>query len=388
MKQPLLYVTGVFLTFLLIAACNHNSKKEKEAENRKPENQVQKYYKRLEGAIGDRKAVLQLVKYQSLTPEKGAFGRDQYRGVFLDGADEMPLELAGYKISDSVIQLVTYDHYNPVDTFRGQFSKGSFTGTLRDTLGRRLSFKFEEAYPDGSFHWEVATYRDSLFYDSSKTNGAQALTNLATLWPGRDIEASSKAVITDSISRGWFGMSKTFQQPDALLQAVSDTFLQQYRQATDEWKKNGDGAVGPSFHWNEQADVDVIYNADSINSLRFTQYQFTGGAHGLQSVFCLVMDMKKGRVLQLTDIFKEGYEPALQATLEQELRVQYDIPEGASLNGEKGILFNAHLPISSNFYLTGQGIGFVYNPYDVAPYVVGKIDLYIPFSKISGLLRE
>lgn len=387
MKNIPIYSMSLLLAFAL-AACHNHSKKQNETENNRPERAVTEYYKRMEGSMGDRRAVLQLAKYQSPVQDKGAVATDYYRGVLINGGGETPLDFVGKRISDSLIQLVTYDHYNPVDTFRGHFSQATFKGKVIDSAGQKLPFSFKEKYPAGSFHWDVAAYSDSLFYDPSKTEGPKAETRLMTLWPGTDVADSLRDLIADTLSQSWFGMQKTFDKPELLLQAVSDTFMKKYRQATDEWAKKGDGTIGPSFNWNTQAHVDMVYNAEGVTSLRFTQYQFTGGAHGLQSVFCLVVDMKKRRVLKLNDLFEKGYEQKLRQALEEELRKQYDIPGNAPLNGDKGILFDAHLPVSTNFYLTGNGIGFIYNPYEVAPYVVGQIDLYIPFNRISGLLRK
>jgi hypothetical protein len=73
--------------------------------------------------------------------------------------------------------------------------------------------------------------------------------------------------------------------------------------------------------------------------------------------------------------------------LEEHLRMAYDIPAGAPLNGEAGILFDKHLALTKNFYVTGKGVGFIYNPYEVAPYVVGEIELYVPFSEITDILK-
>ena len=41
---------------------------------------------------------------------------------------------------------------------------------------------------------------------------------------------------------------------------------------------------------------------------------------------------------------------------------------------------------TDNFYITGEGIGFFYNQYDIAPYASGSIDVFIPFRELKDVL--
>jgi hypothetical protein len=43
---------------------------------------------------------------------------------------------------------------------------------------------------------------------------------------------------------------------------------------------------------------------------------------------------------------------------------------------------------NDNFGITSKGIFFVFAPYEIAPYVVGEIELFVSFEKISDFVRE
>ncbi len=386
MKNLFLYGVSILLVAGVTACNNQPENKNGEGSSFIPEYRVKSYYKRLQSAKEKDTAVLHLVKYQSKAKNKGAITTDRYQGILIQ-ADHAPLQIAGYVGRDSVIFLVAYDHYTPVDTLSGRFEDGFFKGVQKNANGKSSGFSFREAYPEGSYRWQVATYLDSLRVDTANGQGPHAETDLMTLWPAKKINPAAASILLDTICRAFFGADKVFSAPESLLQAVSDTFLQNYRQVTAEYIKE-EGTLRPSFNWNAMAHMDLTCNSGGRISLVYTQYQYTGGAHGLQSVFCLVVDVEKGKVVRLTDLFKPGYEKQLRQELEKEFRRQYDIPQGAPLNGEKGLLFDAHLPITPNFYLTKDGIGFIYNPYEVAPYVVGEINLFLPFHSLNGLLQK
>lgn len=385
MKNLALY--GFAILFIAgLAACNNHSDKKQEDKKALPESQQKFYYKRLQSMTGKDMTVLHLIKYQSDERDKAAATTDRYSGTFIPKNGGTPMPVAGYLKADSSIQLIAYDHYDPVDTLVGSFEDGVFQGTKTDSSGQPGTFSFTETYPDGSYHWGLANFKDSLTVDTS-ARAPKATTDLMALWPGNDIDSAMRDRIKDTISLAFFGAKQTYANPETLLKAVSDSFLQTYKHETDGFLKQG-GKLRPSFNWNLFSHMDITCNAFNRISLLYTQYQYTGGAHGLQSTFCLVVDIKKNKVLQLSDLFRPGYEKPLQQQLEAELRRQYNIPEGEPLNGQNGLLFDPELTISTNFYLTKDGIGFIYNPYAVAPYAAGEINLFLPFKRIKELLKE
>ncbi|HEY9114603.1 MAG TPA: RsiV family protein, partial [Bacteroidales bacterium] len=41
-----------------------------------------------------------------------------------------------------------------------------------------------------------------------------------------------------------------------------------------------------------------------------------------------------------------------------------------------------------NIYVNGNGIGFLYNSYEIAPYSTGATNVFLEFSQIKDLLRR
>ena len=73
------------------------------------------------------------------------------------------------------------------------------------------------------------------------------------------------------------------------------------------------------------------------------------------------------------------------ALLEKYFRSQYGLKPTDSL--AEGGLFENHIEPNDNFYLTGKGIGFTYMPYEIGPYAMGEINIFIPFREVEKYLK-
>ncbi len=87
----------------------------------------------------------------------------------------------------------------------------------------------------------------------------------------------------------------------------------------------------------------------------------------------------------LADVVNLEDSVTLNIVLEDKLRKVYALKPTDKLTE---ILFEDHISFNDNFFVTGKGIGFINNPYEIAAYVYGEIRLFIPFSEIRSLLKQ
>ena len=99
----------------------------------------------------------------------------------------------------------------------------------------------------------------------------------------------------------------------------------------------------------------------------------------------LVFDTEDMMQLMLDDIFSSGYEDELSKLLERKYRIEYYLGPEQSLV-EAG-LFENTIPPSDNYYLTANGIGFYYNPYELAPYSMGAINIKLSYMELMPLIE-
>lgn len=367
-----------FSAALTLTGCHSGQKQNTPTGGDSSEQVIKAYYKYFQGTVGTEKTILQLIKYA-----------DRYDGILIDGSSGRPLPVSGHKDSTGRLELVSYNHYNPVDTLRGEFPQpGIFQGQLSDTAGQQHPFTLQEIYPKGTIHWQVYTLSDSLSMDSSENSSPKARVQFMLLWPGTEnVSQAALALLKDSIAKNYYGIDSLTLQAIPVLESARDTFFAGYTQLQQQLKKQAQTRMAASFNWESDVEMKILWNADNHISMAYEGYQYTGGAHGLSNTLLQVFDLNTAKVLTIQDIFKPGYEAQLREVLEKHLRAAYDIPEGAALNGDHGILFDPHLALTRNFYLTGKGVGFIYNPYEVAPYAVGPIELFVPFSEIEQIVR-
>ena len=160
-----------------------------------------------------------------------------------------------------------------------------------------------------------------------------------------------------------------------------NAFFEDYREVLGE----SAGTDYPAFPWGLDIKGDVLKVNDLYISYNINYYIFTGGAHpnGYTRFFNFVPST--GEILCLNDIFKTGFERKLNKLLEQKFRMDFELSNDAPLTE---ILFENKIEHNNNFTISENGIIFLYNRYEIAPYVFGEIILEIPYGEINDILKE
>lgn len=158
--------------------------------------------------------------------------------------------------------------------------------------------------------------------------------------------------------------------------AVGD-FLAAYREY-----RESDDIGGP---WSAEFHLSIAHPYTELYTIHSGGWTYTGGAHGNGYTRYTLFSAATGRVLALEDMFTDIKK--LTAITETYFRQQnmddpnMDLTEYGFEFGDDGFHLN------DNFMLGPGGLTFVYNPYEVAPYAAGSLEVTVPFEKISGLLK-
>ena len=139
-----------------------------------------------------------------------------------------------------------------------------------------------------------------------------------------------------------------------------------------------------SIAWEAKIKGEVIFENKDLISIRLVAYIFTGGAHGFGSTRFLNFDKGSGNELERNDLFKDRQK--LEEIAENRFRIQENIPQNAPINST-GFMFETdsfYLP--ENIGFTEEGLQLLYNPYEVASYADGTIELLIPYAEVNSCL--
>jgi hypothetical protein len=218
--------------------------------------------------------------------------------------------------------------------------------------------------------------------DKSVDKLPSATVEISLLCPGKKLNKVLKDSI-DYIITGFMNYKpEKIKSPELLMENIVFDFFQSYREATD-------GIEGiqhfASFNWTKKLSMNIRYNENHIISIGFEKYGYTGGAHGINIMKYVVLDMHQNKRLELEDIFGEDYQLQLIKLLDKKLRRINGILPDENLR-DAGFLVD-QMEISDNFYVNNEGIGFFYNVYQISPYAAGSTELFLPFAELKNILK-
>lgn len=146
----------------------------------------------------------------------------------------------------------------------------------------------------------------------------------------------------------------------------------------------GNRAVLHNEHW--EMTTMVLYNDKGILSYELDRYSFAGGAHGMEATQYLVFDLKTGKKIKEQDIFEEGFEPKIIDLLKKQIMFDNGFEsEEQMLNN--GYFAAENIRPNGNFYISEEGITYIFNPYEIGAYSLGATEVTIPFRKIRSALK-
>ncbi len=158
---------------------------------------------------------------------------------------------------------------------------------------------------------------------------------------------------------------KSFNQEYTELQKL-------YTDETADWEADIKGVIS----FEDEQYITIVINS----------HLFTGGAHGYTSTRFLNFDKLGGTEMDNNELFESP--SAFSKYAENLFRKAEKIPEDKPIN-HTGFMFERdsfHLP--ENIGFTEKGLKLLYNPYEVASFSDGIIEIDIPHSEIKKYLVQ
>ncbi len=128
------------------------------------------------------------------------------------------------------------------------------------------------------------------------------------------------------------------------------------------------------------SDIDVY---DRTLSYVIEGYQYTGGAHGMSWTKALNYSLDDGSLLSLSDFFTEEQTAKLPAILVKQLCMQLGATDADQLAALG--YYPDDIKPTENFTVSATGITFIYDPYQIGCYAVGKTEIEVPYAMIDEL---
>jgi hypothetical protein len=325
------------------------------------------FYLHLKGTIGDQVVTMDLIKS----------GPWVFKGYYTFDNAGAPITIWGSHDETQKIVLNENTDKKEERFFTGHLdSTGTFKGIWRGK-GTSYPFTLKPAFDD-AIAFDVYYIADSvrLFPNNPATPIGEASNSI--IWPS---DASTDEATADFIRKS-IAEGKTVTNIHQFVRRDIDSFLLTYKTgAADVDTTEG---IPATANWSADGDMKVVWNHYPILSLEYFSYEFTGGAHGNYGAYYQVLDLEKKKVLTPDDIFKPAYKTALAPELEKSFRKAFQMGEDESV---EAMLLQKEIKPNNNFYITDKGVAFSYTPYEIGPYSLGQVTLFIPFKDIKSLLK-
>lgn len=213
-------------------------------------------------------------------------------------------------------------------------------------------------------------------------------------------EDSLSMLINSEIQKNLFEGKYIGVAPESVSTQMADNYIRSYRTdvlklyEADVYNGMDEQDIPGWYNYEYDIQANLENGRDSIWNYTVTTFESTGGAHPNTYSKWLNIDAVSGKVLTAEDAFKKEAEKKicdliLQALIEEvNTRMKTDTIRTIEDLRSIGILLESDPYIPENFLLGKDGVSFLYNRYEIAPYASGDFKLTIPYNEIETYLNK
>lgn len=336
----------------------------------------------LEGKIGDHPIRMELKHL----PDRYETGSG-YEGYYYYEKYGQPIALYGFEDEPGVISLTESDvEGTATGNFRGSLSaEGLFQGRwISGDQRRTLPFELQPSDRQPLF-FDVLEFSDSLLIATGADAAPRVHVSHTWLYPRAGSNTDLVHFLRAEIRKNMIGdsLARAAADPLSAFNADKQGYFQEFRNEIEsllEYQRANPDEESWMMDYEFSKDMEIYYLSPTLLTLGFSDYSFTGGAHGNYGTGVYSYDLVNKKELRLADVFKPGYEATVSRLLAAKARQNYGLTANQPLSE---VFFQDDIGPTENFGLTDKGIFFVYNPYEIAAYVYGQIELFVSFTELE-----
>ena len=361
---------------IFVTGCTHRSTDQPPAPGTAASVPIPKhphdYIARYEGSIAEMPVVMYLNRNG-----RSIWGSYYYvkSGIPIPLADRDSLSMLETPYGDTVENIIKLQELNDTE-YTGTWSGG----------GRTAVIKLHEAYPAGSYPFAPWMIEDSLVVHVRPQVSNTLMSSAALSLPDETMPESQRKFFVRSMGGYFLDSSKTEEELKASIQKRQKAYFDSSKSEIISYAaESTDSDLANDSYMYDYYDHQTVMVRDCFDDIVILQYlvsSYSGGAHGMYGEVMHVLDLKGEKELKLSDV-TSAYSSTLSRLLEKWYRKQYHLQPGEKLSDH---IFEDTIPANRNFFITKNGLGFIYNPYEIASFADGIIQIVIPFSDLKGKL--
>lgn len=248
----------------------------------------------------------------------------------------------------------------------------------------------QESKLAGNLKFDNITLEESqhLFADESKPH-AEVKVDFSFVKESTD--EKMKDSINHMLQALVLGEKFATQTPPDAVRAFTDNYFAIYRHDLEPMYREelASSHEEPSEVWysyERETETKVEYYDKHLLTYRFYMEEFTGGAHPVYFTYFQNIDLRTLKQIELNDLLVGEYDEELTEMIIAQLMEDTGAETKDELE-EMGYGTTADIIPTENFKLTPGGISFLYNIYEIAPYVLGPVEVDLSFEKLDPILN-
>lgn len=230
---------------------------------------------------------------------------------------------------------------------------------------------------------ERVTYKvESLVKQFKLFNGATCDVRLSMIRISGGLPTRVARAITESIQSVFFSETNQGILLDEKLIDEVEKIRLEYKQLEDDLLDK-EGVVKPElYNWSFDYKVEFVGQDKRFITFRVVKVENVGAAHPRDVTTYVMYDLKTERVEHLDTYVMRGKMDDLSRKILDKIRVNFDSEEEL-----KKTIWLDRLHATDNFYMENDVVTFYFNPFDIAPYAYGPIEVSFGKAELEGLLE-
>lgn len=248
----------------------------------------------------------------------------------------------------------------------------------------------QESRLAGNLKFDNITHEESqhLFDDASKP---EAKLKIDFSFIKESSDEKMKDSVNHMLQKLVFGEKYSIQEPQQSVKLFADNYFSTYHKDLEPMYREENTEMGgePNETWYSyeyETETKVEYYDKHLLTYRFYMEEFTGGAHSIYFTYFQNIDLRTLKQIELNDLLIGEYDEELTEMLIAQLMKDVGASTKEELE-EYGYGTTADIIPTENFKLTPGGISFLYNIYEIAPYVIGPVEIDLSFKQLDPILN-
>ncbi len=309
--------------------------------------------------------------------------KDQWFGYYSYNRVGQPISFIGSDtLKDGTVDVAVFMGESS-ESFKLRPSGDGLTGSWKkDDKSAPLSVSLKEV--KSAVPMRLLHHSERVAHRPSNPESPGCSFEATTVWPEGGTPAAE--FVKRQIRSALDEKAPTGASPENIVEAMKKKYIADCRAEAKDAKEEELKEMPSMYTRDIVHRVTAIHQSADFLCLDDMEWEYSGGAHGNGYSAYRILDLKNQKRLGMKDLFTPNGIKALPKLIEKRFRIQYGLKPGQSLR-DAGLFENRIEKATENVYLTAKGVVFSYTAYEIGPYAMGPIEIFVPYFELKPHLQ-